>query len=483
MLRQAWARGESGATAVMFALSAAVMLGVGAIAVDVGQVYAARANLQDAADKAAAAAAVYIDGSDTCTTQAVSEARHLLAANWPTIAGNTAMGSADAIPLDGTTAGGAIECTGWKVRVTAPTVRVDFGLAEAISDISNANVPATAEATVFSPKHSQLMPSFAVGAQLLGLPALCTYGPSIMFESPNFNLYDDILGARADCRIGMGNFGSVRMPRAANVDQNDELALNIAVGPDFTMTRHPDGGTPWSCSAATAVVSVEGALQDGTNCLDTLKGYRHNAAEDGLIDGVDGHPGLLNRPTSPQCKAGLLSGIVPGLAGRNDLYIRDKWINNDRLECYLKLNISLSAIASPDYAGPIVLDPAVMDSPRFVWMPVFGQDVPGIWEIPGNLLWGNNSKGYYKIVDFRPGFIMGPLDALNQVFCLPLPLIGASCNGLSLRNSGPLGIGGEAKLDSVQVFLFSERALPRTADVAETKTYLGAGPRVIRLTD
>lgn len=458
---------ERGATAIVIALAATVMLGAGALAVDVGQVYTARAELQQAVDKAAVAAASQLDGTSVCTDDAKNEARKLLAANWPRTAGNKL--TAASISLDGTPSGGSIDCaTTWTLKLTAPTARVDYGLARAVTSSAGVDVPATATAGLYSPgtiingtKVPKVMPGYAANS------AACTYGSHVLFQSPRTMNLDP-------CNLSEGNFGNLKFPRTVNLNENAELATNIAAGPDFTMTTHPVRTSPITCSAANSVVSVMGSLRDGTNCLDTLRGYRSNAAEDGLINGIGTYKGLLNAPTSTRCNSGLLSGIVTGLLPRSDLTLLGKQINNDRLECFIDVKLSdlgmqVGDLARGDYSGPVVLNKAIMESPRFVWIPVIGAIPPVFGPLLGeDTVTGGN--GYYKIVDFRPGFIMDVAGSLSQVTCTVL----GACNGLNMVNG---------KLDSVDVFLFSPKTLPKQVWTRETTTYIGVGPKVVRLVD
>ena len=70
-------REESGAIAVMVALMSMVILGMAAVAIDIGQVYAKRASLQSAVDQAVLAAAAELDGTTVCTPGAVDAAKKL----------------------------------------------------------------------------------------------------------------------------------------------------------------------------------------------------------------------------------------------------------------------------------------------------------------------------------------------------------------------------------------------------------------------
>ncbi len=154
-------RHERGAAAILVAGLAVVLLGVGAIAVDMGQVYAKRASLQNAADMAALAAAAHLDGSNTCTSAARATAEAYLRDNWIDTATDPISVNLGGSPTDGD---GFIQCTKWKVKVWAPSARVDYGLARVVLPKNSTTdkgilVPAAAEVGVYSPK-ANIMPAY-----------------------------------------------------------------------------------------------------------------------------------------------------------------------------------------------------------------------------------------------------------------------------------------------------------------------------------
>lgn len=181
-------RDERGATAVLVAVLALVLLGVGAVAIDMGQVYAKRSSLQSAADLAVLAAAVKLDGSSTCTAEAVAAAENYLEENWIDQEGDPfdvdLGGSAD----DGD---GYIQCDGWKVELWAPKAHVNFGLAKALSpDNEGVDVPARAEAGVYSPA-TGMMPAFAAAGCDYGQQTLLDNSPGGTLPLPTPDLQQD----------------------------------------------------------------------------------------------------------------------------------------------------------------------------------------------------------------------------------------------------------------------------------------------------
>ncbi len=170
-------RTESGAVAIMVALMAMVILGMAAVAIDVGQVYAKRASLQSAVDQAVLAAASELDGTDTCTASAVDAAKTYLISNWIDQGGDPkALGDID-LASDNTLAGGGkdgyMKCKKWRVDLYAPTAKVNLGLAKAVTSKQAINVPAHAAAEVRSPRLAT-MPFYATPACSNGQQVLST---------------------------------------------------------------------------------------------------------------------------------------------------------------------------------------------------------------------------------------------------------------------------------------------------------------------
>ncbi len=146
------------------AILSLALLGVGAIAVDMGQVYAKRAALQSNVDLAVLAAAAELNGTGGCTVEAMAEATRFL-----TLAGNEVPLQAPVNLNDGDRANGEISCSGWTVKLWAPRARVNFGLAKALApDNDGVDVPAFAEAAVYSPRGRGVMPAFVASG--------CDYG-------------------------------------------------------------------------------------------------------------------------------------------------------------------------------------------------------------------------------------------------------------------------------------------------------------------
>jgi len=148
-------RGEDGAVAVLFAVLALVLLGVSALAVDVGQVYAKRSALQTNVDLAVLAATAELTTDGACNAEVVTKAQQYLTRD-----GNEVPDQAPIDLTDGDLSDGFIQCADWKVELWAPRSHVDYGLARAVMEEETADegidVPAYAAAQVMSPKLATL---------------------------------------------------------------------------------------------------------------------------------------------------------------------------------------------------------------------------------------------------------------------------------------------------------------------------------------
>ncbi|GAA5137152.1 hypothetical protein GCM10023339_77070 [Alloalcanivorax gelatiniphagus] len=171
VVRRGRRRDESGTIAVMVAVMSVAILGMAAVAIDVGQVYAKRASLQSAVDQAVLAAAAELDGTTVCTAGAIDAAKQYLLSNWIDQGGDP-KALAD-IDLGGSAAdgNGFMNCNRWRVDLWSPTARVNLGLAKAVTDETNVQVPAHAAAEVRSPRLGTLpfyaTPTCSTGQQVL----------------------------------------------------------------------------------------------------------------------------------------------------------------------------------------------------------------------------------------------------------------------------------------------------------------------------
>lgn len=546
-------RDESGTIAVMAALMAMVVLGMAAVAIDVGQVYAKRASLQSAVDQAVLAAAADLDGTTVCTPGAIDAAKRILVSNWIDQGGDPkAVGDIDLAgsPADGN---GYMTCNKWRVELWAPTAKVNLGLARAVTSRQKIDVPASAAAEVRSPRLAT-MPFYATPACSTGMQVLSTNSSglstppviplvpssaslassdltgltpsstpigtavgSLVIAGTNFTSsggvtavgFTNASGDHFEVTVGSGatvnnssritvapvptgvtnvediwyvrvlrdgkwsandgnattgvakftvgdeklycmdsvsgNFGSLgieRTPAASN--PNTLISLNVALGID-----HELGTMPGAPSAPNLCNGLSGAIQnpiDGQNCVPTDTGLPANALEEGMITGINGNPGRLNKPATSPCT-------------RTNVNVSGYSLNDDVLSCFFTdPSIRVGDVTKSTYTGEPVISPAIFDSPRFVWVPLI-TDPP-------------NGKKDVSIQGFKPGFITD--QPASGTKGSPGATTGVP-NGLTLSGT---------KVREMKVWFINNDALPAgtTAEGHEV-AYRGTGAKVIVLVD
>ncbi len=266
----------------------------------------------------------------------------------------------------------------------------------------------------------------------------------ITWSSPSNTVKLQIGNAILQCDSGAasGNFGAIILPNGGN-NPNTALALNLAVGPPFTLSTFPSPANPWTCTAGTAGAVV--ASNPGTNCVDTDTGLPAEPTEAGLLTGEGiSVTARLNKPNSPNCGVSVSVNFGGSVGTRQ--------INNDHLSCFVD-SAAGTSYQSAGYAGGPVISGKIFASPRFAWVPVFGREVSS----------GGSSK--YQIVDFRPAFITG--DEGGDWF-----------NGLYLPSQG-----NKRSLRALKVVFFNAKALPVSMAGGPVMDYLGVGTKVVRLVE
>lgn len=150
-------REDRGAVAVISAILALLLLGLGALAVDIGHAYAKRALLQTDVDLAVTAAAAELEDPDTCGAPVVDTATTFLEKAENRVPGQPPVDLSNGDPDDG-----AISCEDWQVRLVAPRAEVELGLGRVLSEDDHLDVGATATAQIMSPRDASVVPFFAV---------------------------------------------------------------------------------------------------------------------------------------------------------------------------------------------------------------------------------------------------------------------------------------------------------------------------------
>ena len=258
-----------------------------------------------------------------------------------------------------------------------------------------------------------------------------------------------------------GNFGTVKVPRTSIA--SSWIPRNIAQGVEapLSLALFPGSPAPNECTTSPqppAVVSSAGNLRPGTNCLEVDTGLTAETATEGFIDGGSYGPGLLATGESSPDPDGSDGCNPTGTTA--PVVMLGKQLNNDLLTCFLTdETTTLGTVARRNYTGGVTFDPAIYDSPRFGWVPVFGTEAVS----------GASQK--YSLVDFRPVFITDqPMTATKAN-----RLTGSTTtNGLALH---------AGKLATIKVVFLNVGSLPDGQTKTPIGPYLGVGPKVTRLVD
>jgi hypothetical protein len=268
-----------------------------------------------------------------------------------------------------------------------------------------------------------------------------------------------------ECDAGSmaGNFGTLKFPRT-DVPPSNDIPANIALGlqPPLSPTVHqwavanPTLAGTCSNGVNEALTAPNGSVElvAGVNCVDTDTGLAANTATEGLVTGSSYGVGVLRTLNTR-------TGCDPtgGSSNRTLSITGNPSINDDVLTCYFANGTtSIADIARASYNGGPVLDPAILSSPRFFYVPVLAiQPTTG----------GSN---HYSIIDFRPAFIT---DETASATSIKGAHTGTPDNGLTVE-------GNDIK--QIKVVFFNISALPSEGDIPIID-YLGVGTRVIRLID
>jgi len=270
-----------------------------------------------------------------------------------------------------------------------------------------------------------------------------------------------------------GNFGTLKLERTDVSSQSDQLAMNMAtqLQSPTTLAVHTQADATGLCADGIngAVVTdlPNPGQQPGTNCGDTDTGLPALATTSGLVSGltVSGTytPGrLAGHPTHTGCDptGGSSDRTITFGNGNN---APSYTINNDTLSCFLTSGTtSLQEIASASYCSSApscaVLDESIFESPRFFFVPVLR-----VTPVSG----GSNK---YSIIDFRPAFIT---DETTTLTTIKGTHTASSENGLYQDGN---------EIRTVKVVFINIKALPDSTN-GQVTTYLGVGPKIIRMID
>lgn len=223
-----------------------------------------------------------------------------------------------------------------------------------------------------------------------------------------------------------GNFGQLDSPRKDGSNKQDRLALNMAKGLDHQLV-------PFVFASAADITKdcgkvgdsipgaqLDSAPVDGRNCIQGETGNDGPALYDGLVSGLLGEKGRLD------VSRGVTS--CPADPSRANTSIGSTTVNNDVLSCFLTNGATLTDITQTSGVDSSMIDPAIVDSPRFVWLPV---------------VYANDraQKNYQPILEFVPAFITDETQTTPAT----------AANGLEVNGNS---------VSVLHTFTFSKAALP-----------------------
>lgn len=248
-----------------------------------------------------------------------------------------------------------------------------------------------------------------------------------------------------------GNVGQLTSPRVDESNAQRALPRNIALGLDHCLDHYPaPGGSEVVKSCETRAGGVvpggrlddrPGSAGDRANCIMADPGNDGPKTYDGLVAGTGG--GVRGRLD--------VHGGATRCPGRPPVSVDGVEVNNDTLACFLRNGATLASIARETGVDASMLDPAIVTSPRFVYLPVVHAS-------------DRAQKTYQPIRSFVPGFIT------SETTTTGAPSSGI--NGLDVN-------GRSVKV--LRVFVFNRDALPpsETSESADFDPALGRG--VVRL--
>ena len=276
------------------------------------------------------------------------------------------------------------------------------------------------------------------------------------------NPVDFVISPRPTSCLGQvqGNFGKLDSPRRDESNNQKAFPINISDGLDHHIDPLGPAYPHESCTDTPRVGEMlDDTSRDGNNCLRDLNGNAGPQMADGLLgsNALTGRINAARRSTKPGCNGG--TNITMG--GRS--------INNDLLSCYLtgldlqgnplSDGIALQQLTNDVLASPALLDQDIVNSPRFIWMPV----VP------------DKDNGWQPVLRFVPAFITSELVGVSALGAVTVSLSLDGTNGIKCN-------GGCNTVDTVRAFVFSPYAIAAAERYGNAPWQEGL-PTVVRLVD
>lgn len=235
---------ERGAVAVLSAVLAVVLFGIGAIVIDLGQAWSNKALLQTSVDVSVMAAAAELDQASGCNTEVHDTAKEYL---------NTRVENqvAGQYPIDlsgprGDGDGSLVCPPQWRVELEAPASKVEYGLAAVLGvEDTHVDVAAFAAAELQSPKMG-VWPVYAVAG--------CDMGPQTLID-PASGLSSPTPPVLSPAS------GTANQPRLNKAEDPDTEPTSTPLGSAATLTisgSQLDGVTKVGFTRESAPVDVGG---------------------------------------------------------------------------------------------------------------------------------------------------------------------------------------------------------------------------------
>ncbi len=245
-----------------------------------------------------------------------------------------------------------------------------------------------------------------------------------------------------------GNFGQMDSPRSAGgLNHQRELGMNIAEGLDHDLYPYRNAGQVSCQSPALPDAQLDDTSRDGNNCITASPGNDGPWIYAGLIDGKNlpvatGRLDVARGATKSGCNGG--NTAIGGVT-----------INNDLLSCYLRDGYDLADLTASSGVTHDMLDASIVDSPRFVWLPV-------VYALD------RSRKDFQPILKFVPGMITDET---------------AGDNGTSNATSdNGIQVNGNS-VKKLNVFTFNPKALPDSAQSPVMEYDPAFGRETVRLID
>jgi hypothetical protein len=319
---------DRGAVAILFAVLAVVLLGAGALAVDLGQAYAKKSLLQTDVDIAVMAAVAELDQEVGCNSEVVGAAEDYL-----TRAGNAVPGQ---YPIDlGGAPGdqdGFIRCPGdWKVELWAPRSEVPLGLGGVLSDDDSFDVAAQAAAQVRSPGAGAVLPFFGVqgcdyGAQSIRDDSGGTTPAPVPPLDPDSSTHNKASFSLSPTSTPEGTSSVTVTLSGTFLDKADGVGFTGAGGPPYHHVVAPATKSPKTITVQvpSAVLSVPDVwyvrVLEGGEWSEPHEAQRFTVGEDKLYcdTSLEGNFGTIDIPRSDTSsftlERNIILGVEPALA-------------------------------------------------------------------------------------------------------------------------------------------------------------------------